>query len=95
MEGLIAKTKAKVVAEKQAQAAPDYTAAKVKSRVELIMLQIEQASAHKRSSFTFYRHDEIDELAMKEIAKHFQVEVCTHECYLTNNLIIDSWTVKW
>lgn len=95
MEGLIAKTKAKVVAEKQAQSAPDDTAAKVKSRVETILLQIEQASAHKRSSFTFYRHNEIDELAMKEIAKHFQVEVRTHECYLTNNLIIDSWTVKW
>lgn len=44
MEDLIAKTKAKVVAEKQAQAAPDYTEAKVKSRVELITMQIEQAS---------------------------------------------------
>lgn len=95
MEGLIAKTKAKVVAENQARAEPGHLEAKVKSKVEMMMLQIEQASASKRSSFTFCRHDEYEELAMKEIAKHFHVEQHTHECYLTNNRIIEGWTVSW
>ena len=95
MEDLIAKTKAKVVAEKKAYTSPEDIEAKVKERVQMMMLQIEQASSTKHSEYTFCRRDKYDELAMEHIAKHFNVEVFSREDYLDGAIILERWKISW